>query len=153
MADTGVNSDGNLFKDVVFLLGNFLPDDESNGILSQSLLDIPTQQLFKSKMSSIIFASPVSGADLKIKQASGIPKKTRQANNWAVRLWTDWARFRNTRPETYLEGGIISENICALSNTALNFWMQRFIVEIRKKDGTPYPPNIYIVNMFNTPQE
>lgn len=28
-----------------------------------------------------------------------------------------------------------------LSDCDLNFWMQRFIVEIRRKDGSEYPPN------------
>ncbi|XP_062599022.1 uncharacterized protein LOC134260486 [Saccostrea cucullata] len=139
----GSDDESDIFKDVDFLLCYFLPDDDANGVLSQSLLNIPTQQLFKveNETDHARFASPVSGADLKIKQAAGIPKKTRQANNWAVRLWTDWARFRNTRPETHMEGGVISENICCLSNEALNFWMQRFIIEIRRKDGTAYPPN------------
>jgi len=35
----------------------------------------------------------------------------------------------------------IPENICELQDDALNFWLQRFIVEIRRKDGTPYPAN------------
>jgi hypothetical protein len=35
-------------------------------------------------------------------------KKTRQANNWAINLWTSWAKYRNTRPETYVEGGCYS---------------------------------------------
>ena len=35
----------------------------------------------------------------------------------------------------------IPENICELQDDALNFWLQRFIVEIRRKDGNPYPAN------------
>jgi len=35
----------------------------------------------------------------------------------------------------------ISENICELQDDALNIWLQRFFVQIRRTDGTPYPTN------------
>lgn len=118
-------------------------DSGELGTLTQ-LMDIPTQQLVNNQSTSTRFSDPVSSSDIKIQQQAGVPKKTRQANNWTLNLWKDWARHRNARPETLLEMGpnvVIPEDICLLSDCDLNFWMQRFIVEIRRKDGSEYPPN------------
>ena len=129
--------------DFSFSLGDldFLNDDfeDKNDSSLTQILEIPTQQLVN--IDDKRFATPVSSVDLKINQENRIPKKTRQANNWTLSLWKDWVKYRNSRPETFLEGEQIPEDISQLSNARLDFWLQRFIVEIRRKDGTPYPPN------------
>ena len=33
-----------------------------------------------------------------------------------------------------------SSNLCSLSLFEFNFWFSWFVLEIRKKDGEPYPP-------------
>ena len=35
----------------------------------------------------------------------------------------------------------VSQDISALDNESLMHWMCRFVLEVRKKDGTEYPPN------------
>lgn len=126
-------------------LEDFLSDEKENITLSQ-LLDIPTQQLVVEEVkppANNRFATPVTGNEIKVQQEQAIPKKTREANHWSYGVWTAWVRYRNTRPETTLESGgsNIPEDICQLSNESLNFWLQRFVVEIRRQDGTNYPPN------------
>lgn len=79
-------------------------DSGELGTLTQ-LMDIPTQQLVNNQSTSTRFSDPVSSSDIKIQQQAGVPKKTRQANNWTLNLWKDWARHRNARPETLLEMG------------------------------------------------
>jgi hypothetical protein len=67
-------------------------------------------------------------------------------NIWQI----EWAKYRNARPETMLESGgvYIPEDICELSNESLNFWLQRFILEIRRKNGTDYPPNTLTLQRY-----
>ena len=125
-----------------FDLGEVELSNETENVTLSQLLDIPTQQLVEQEVNKR-FASPVSKVDLKVQQEQRIPKKTRQANHWALGVWTQWVKYRNSRHETFFEfnGETIPEDICELSNKDLNFWMQRFIAEIRREDGTDYPPN------------
>ena len=34
-----------------------------------------------------------------------------------------------------------STTFCELTVSEMNFWLPRFVLEIRKKNGEPYPPN------------
>ena len=118
-----------------------LLNEIENVTLSQ-LLDIHTQQLVEQEVNKQ-FAIPVTSGDLKVQQDQRIPKKTCKGNHWALGVWTEWVKYINSRQETFFDfnGESIPEDICELSNKDLNFWMQRFIVEIRRKEGTNYPPN------------
>jgi hypothetical protein len=52
-----------------------------------------------------------------------------------MRLWEEWRKHRNS---------ITAENISPLmelSEPELNQWLTCFVLEVRKKDGTVYPPN------------
>jgi hypothetical protein len=58
-------------------------------------------------------------------------------------LWKEWAENRNQLLETAFEPGFpIPANVENIKdNSMLDYWLQRFIVEIRRKDGNPYPPS------------
>ncbi len=60
-----------------------------------------------------------------------------QVNCWAVSVWREWAKTRNLNQETRLEPGypILAEDVGQLSDEMLDYWGQRFIMEIRRKDG------------------
>ncbi len=73
-----------------------------------------------------------------MKKAS-IPQKTKLNTDWAVKVWTDWAESRNAR--LLPKENPFSVSICDLTVSEMNFWLSRYILEIRKKDGQPYPPN------------
>ena len=75
-----------------------------------------------------------------------VPKKTRQDNNWAVSLWKDGAANRNQMLAKALEPGFpIPLNVTDIKDfSLLDYWLQRFIIEIRRKDGQPYPGNTLI---------
>ena len=118
-------------------------NDESENISLSQLLDIPTQQLILEEVQhNNRFSAPVSYGELQNQKELSIPKTTRQSNHWALEVWTEWVKYRNARPETMLESGgvYIPEDIYELSIESLNFWLQRFVPEIRKKTGTDYPP-------------
>ena len=119
-------------------------NDESENISLSQLLDIPTQQLILEEVQhNNRFSAPVSYGELQNQKEQCIPKKTCQSNHWALGVWIEWVKYRNARPKTMLESGgvYIPEDICELNNESLNFWLQRFILEIRRKNGTDYPPN------------
>ena len=48
-----------------------------------------------------------------------------------MRLWEDWRKHRNSNISPLIE----------LSEPELNQWLACFVLEVRKKDGTVYPPN------------
>lgn len=57
-------------------------------------------------------------------------------------MWDAWAFNRNDNSEA-------EDNIpppLQLSTQKLQFWTTRFVLEVRKKDGTEYPPNsLYLI--------
>lgn len=87
------------------------------------------------------FAAPLSESEIENKKET-IPKNTQSANSWATAVWRDWARFRNTHDSTIQElGSPIPEDIGDFMEfCSMDFWMQRFVHEIRRQDGKPYPP-------------
>ena len=106
---------------------------------------VKSELLFFTSVASVAgerFGPSVSAFELKEQHVNAIPKKTRQSNNWATTLWRDWAINRNCRPETAVEPGFpIPIDIGMLRDfELLNYWMERFICEIRRKDGNVYPP-------------
>jgi len=78
-----------------------LLNEIENVTLSQ-LLDIPTQQLVEQEVNKR-FAIPVTSGDLKVQQEQRIPKKTREANHWALGVWNEWVKYRNSRHETFFD--------------------------------------------------
>ena len=55
-------------------------------------------------------------------------------------MWEEWAQNRNAN---LLPGEKpFRTNFCDLSIPEMDFWLSRFVLEVRKqKDGEPYPPN------------
>ncbi|XP_076815215.1 uncharacterized protein LOC143461253 isoform X2 [Clavelina lepadiformis] len=69
-----------------------------------------------------------------------IPERTMRQNNWAIKVWRDWALTRNRKPETKLER--FSEapvDIRVADIEVMSYWLPRFIKEVRRKDKKPYP--------------
>lgn len=103
-------------------------------------MNTPTQQLYNVANSSR-FSAPLSALDIAEKKKIAVPLKTRQNETWAIKVQKDWADNRNIQVLTHLEGGSIPDDPKNLSYEMLDFQLQRFICEIRRKNGDPYPPN------------
>ena len=85
--------------------------------------------------SAMRFATPKTNDEIVEARRQGIPKRTQQDTEYCKRLWEEWRNHRNTTT---------GENISPLidlSESQLNHWLTCFILEVRKKDGSPYPPN------------
>ncbi|XP_072348064.1 uncharacterized protein [Scyliorhinus torazame] len=75
-----------------------------------------------------------------------IPYNTRRATAWGIRAWDEWARNRNNYfmennaecCESSLYVPVLSHEI---THNELNFWLCHFVEEVRRRDGSFYPPN------------
>ncbi|XP_061188736.1 zinc finger MYM-type protein 3-like [Saccostrea echinata] len=87
-----------------------------------------------SKMSVGRYGHFVNDSDLKELFNSTESKNTRKNTNWSVTTFNDWRSARN------LTTGDQIPDILSFSAEELNFWLSRFVVETRRKDGKAYPP-------------
>ncbi|XP_067875602.1 uncharacterized protein [Heterodontus francisci] len=79
-------------------------------------------------------------------QDSIIPYNTKRATAWGVRAWDEWAKNRNNYlmensmkcDESSLYVPVLSHEI---THGQLNFWLCHFVEEVRRQDGSVYPPN------------
>ena len=85
------------------------------------------------------FSAPTSPSKMRKICEGYVPRNTGKATDWAVRVFQDWRTARNKSvgaaeqcPETLLEKPIAEP---------LNYWLSRFVVEVRREDGNPYPPS------------
>ena len=78
------------------------------------------------------FAAPVSEEDLLKKITGSIPKATRKSTAWATTTWKDWATNRQTA------GNEFPPKLSEITNERLNYWLSRFVVEVRNKQGLEY---------------
>ena len=82
------------------------------------------------------FAKPKTDVDVKLAQESAEPHTTAQSTKWALNLWSEWSNNRITK---HGDGPSMPPHL--LSFEKMNYWMSKFILEVRRKDGLEYPPN------------
>lgn len=78
----------------------------------------------------------------------GVPKNTERRNTWAVNTWTKWSIARNNTRQFQTDGSDAPSDkwtkllgrLVDLSVEELQYWLSKFILEVRKEDGTDYPP-------------
>ena len=63
-----------------------------------------------------------------------IPKRTRQDTEYCVRVYEAWRAYRNS-------SGSAVPVLPAIDRASLAHWLVRFVLEVRKGDGSEYPPN------------
>ena len=82
------------------------------------------------------FKAPQSPTTM-VKTCQGyVPKNTAKCNGWALCVFKSWRDERNKSvkeqcPDDLLESPVVDR---------LNYWLSRFVVEVRHEDGQPYPP-------------
>ena len=71
-----------------------------------------------------------------------VPKNTRKHTSWGINVYKEWARSRNKamkdfRPENekYPEA---PEDISSLTIDEINYWLSKFCVDARQKNGKEY---------------
>ena len=83
------------------------------------------------------FAIPKSEEEVQQARKARIPKKTQTDTKYCLDIWKNWSIFRNSVVDTEQ----VNEDITALDNNGIQYWMSRFVLEVRKKDGSEYSPN------------
>ncbi|XP_062598901.1 uncharacterized protein LOC134260347, partial [Saccostrea cucullata] len=75
------------------------------------------------------FAEAVSDDDLRQLIDSQTNPNTRRNTKWCVEMFNKWRASRDNVP--YMK---------EMNAEMLNYWLQRFVLEVRKQDGSEYPP-------------
>ena len=88
------------------------------------------------------WGSPKSSAKLNLLRKDGIPKSTQKQTDWSLSVWSQWSCCRS---ENLVEADEcvhkLKQEFTAMTEEALLFWLLKFVAEIRKSDGSLYPPN------------
>ena len=115
--------------------------------LETELLTTPSPELVPSPAQAVLpspaqtrptpsrFAAPKTEEDIKSIKLNGIPKKTQDDTQYCLRVWEEWCKYRRNS---------CGDNIAPVTEMQplqLQYWLIRFILEVRKKDGAEYPPN------------
>ena len=71
------------------------------------------------------------------------PKTPKKNTNWAVTVWKEWSKSRWTRFPSAPAECPAHLYVLAFLPLQLDYWLTRFVLEARRKDGKvqPYPPN------------
>ena len=85
------------------------------------------------------FGEPVSDAKEVSIRAGAIPDNIKASTEWGIRIWNEWATSRAT---AVADGGIapLTTPLLEMSRVDLGYWMGKFVLDVRKKDGSGYPP-------------
>ena len=84
------------------------------------------------------FNSPKRAEDVAIAKKLAIPENTEKATQWCLNTWDEWTKQRELNEDERLFGPI---SIGEMSEDQIRYWVPRFILEVRKKNGDEYPPN------------
>ena len=83
------------------------------------------------------FATPKSDNEVAEARKAGVPAKTRKDTDWCFSIWEEWRNYRSETTKTPIPPMIL------LDKAGLNYWLSRFILEVKKKGDPPreFPPN------------
>ena len=106
------------------------------------LLLVASQDYEKSTEVSTHRAPPTDSSELSTLWKSGVPQKTQNQTNWALRVWSDWALYRQrnlVKDEEMLHP--LQGNFVEMNKTDMAFWLCKFVTEAHRQDNEPYPPD------------
>ena len=83
------------------------------------------------------FAVPKTEKEVTEARKASVPKKTQTDTKYCMRLWNEWKMHQNIAAPTQS----VPDDITEMSCEALQYWMCRFVLEVRKKDESLYPAN------------
>ena len=83
------------------------------------------------------FKVPTRNEEMVVISKGYVPCNTQKNTDWAMRVFTEWRAEWNLRDP----GNYCLEDLVEKPDVGkLNYWLCRFVTEVRKKDGQPYPP-------------
>ena len=81
------------------------------------------------------FATPLSHKSMEQVCQGFIPKNTKKCTSWALRVFEQWRTVRNVGNQEICPDNLLEEP----KSDLLNYWLARFVVEIKREDGKSYP--------------
>ena len=81
------------------------------------------------------FAPPTTEEEIQRARKERIPHKTRQDTKFCTKVWEAW---REEREKTTKQN---TPSLEEMNNTDINNWLSHFALEVRKQNGSEYPPN------------
>ena len=81
------------------------------------------------------FAAPKTEEEIEQARLTGVPRKTQKDTEYCVRLWSAWSAHYQAA------AGVTIPPLAEIDKSELQRLLTHFILEIRKKDGSEFPPN------------
>lgn len=78
--------------------------------------------------------SPVSGEQLQAAKSDNIPGGVLQRNNWFIAFYVKWSGQRKVSSKENFSSP--SKELLTVFTECINYWLAKFIFELRKNDGT-----------------
>ena len=75
-------------------------------------------------------------------QLNRIPANTKKVTKWSFGVWTDWKMARSERwseDSDKRPAGV--GDITKMSIEEIDFWLRKFVLEVRKTNGERFYPN------------
>ncbi len=86
------------------------------------------------------FTAPKSDSEVKAAKENAVPKSTAKSTSWAVNIWREWRSHRMQACGSHLA---CPPHLLLCRDHELDYWLTRFILEVTRKDGQPYPSTLY----------
>ena len=81
------------------------------------------------------FAKPTSEEKIIEMRKKAIPEKTVKDTKYCVSIWEEWCKHREQTTSCTIP------SLCSITLSDLQFWLVHFVLEVRKKNGSEYPPD------------
>ena len=152
--DSSQEKSDDLDQDYVPGVDDLVPDDsDSESVQPSTSRDRPTtrlslrgkrkQSVYSESPKTTRFGPLVDTDEVESLKASAVPKNTSKDTAWTVKVFSDWRNARNTETRKYGikkdKWALVPELSHDIETKLLDYWMQRFIIEAKRRDGTPYP--------------
>ena len=86
------------------------------------------------------FKEPVSDALEEEMRTNAVPDKTKAVTAWGIRIYTEWAAHRASKTSSDSEVRDLETPLLSMRSEELSYWLGKFVLEARKKNGDEYPP-------------
>ena len=84
------------------------------------------------------FRPPISEDELAEISKGFVPPNTKKNSDWGMRVFLEWRAQRNERvDDTKCPNDLLDR---PAEPEVINQWLAKFVAEVRKMDGQPYPP-------------
>ena len=96
-----------------------------------------------SSASSSRFAALKSDQEVEEVKKGSTAKNTSKSTAWAINIWKEWSTHRQHSCPLYSDWPV---HPLIATPGQLDYWLSKFVVEARNKNGESYPPNtLYVI--------